>query len=78
MLHSINDLSINVIYNRDELLEKIPILFLHGFTGSSEDWMFLVEKLPSQFTPICVDLIGHGNSSSPPDVEKYTSNFQVE
>jgi len=78
MIHTINDLSVNAVYNREDLLEKIPVLFLHGFTGCSDDWDFLVEKLPPHVTPIFVDLIGHGKSSSPIEVEKYSSSSQIE
>lgn len=41
---------------------QIPILFLHGFTGSSHDWDFVFPLLPSSFYPVAIDLPGHGKS----------------
>ncbi|MGE5433108.1 MAG: 2-succinyl-6-hydroxy-2,4-cyclohexadiene-1-carboxylate synthase [Syntrophomonadaceae bacterium] len=52
---------------------SIPVIFLHGFTGSSRDWQFLFDKLPRGFTPYAIDIIGHGHSSSPADVQLYSA-----
>lgn len=52
---------------------NIPILFLHGFTGSSGDWQFLFDKLPHGFTPYAMDIIGHGKSSSPGEASLYAA-----
>jgi 2-succinyl-6-hydroxy-2,4-cyclohexadiene-1-carboxylate synthase len=51
----------------------IPILFLHGFTGSSQEWKFLFGKINNQFLPFAIDIIGHGNSDSPGAVEPYSA-----
>lgn len=50
---------------------KPTILFLHGFTGSSEDWSEIIPQIDSNFSSIAVDLIGHGKSDSPGDVALY-------
>jgi len=56
---------------------KKPIIFLHGFTGSSLDWNFLINKLPNKFEPITIDLLGHGQTSSAKDLTKYSFHSQV-
>jgi len=78
MILKINNLSINVVANEKELLDKIPTLFLHGFTGSVEDWIKISEKLPQNFSPILIDLIGHGKSDSPLDLEYYSFESQID
>lgn len=61
----LGDLTVNYIpEDFDNLSGKIPILFLHGFTGSSGDWEFLFDKLDNKYTPLAIDLPGHGESSS--------------
>lgn len=45
-----------------------PILFLHGFMGSSADWKEVLESLAPRFYCTAVDLPGHGASRNlPPD-----------
>ena len=38
------------------------IVFLHGFTGSSETWVEIVDSLSGKFKMIAVDLTGHGKT----------------
>ena len=52
---------------------KIPIVFLHGFTGSSKDWEFILNQLPKKFFPAAIDLIGHGKTASPENVKYYST-----
>jgi len=78
MILKIGNLSYNVILNLEEITHKIPILFLHGFAGSSNDWNFLIDKLPTGFTPILIDLLGHGKTSSPQSIQEYLEESQVE
>ncbi len=52
--------------------KKIPVLFLHGFTGSSEDWEFIFDFTPQNYLPFAIDLIGHGKTDSPNDPQFYT------
>ncbi len=40
-----------------------PLLLLHGFSGSSQDWKGTVAEWSSQFRLIIPDLRGHGRSS---------------
>ena len=78
MIQSLNDLLINLVFDSAEIKVKTPILFLHGFTGSSNDWKFILGKIPTNFTPIFIDLIGHGKSSSPDEISKYSEEFQID
>ena len=48
------------------------IVFLHGFSGSSRDWQQIIEILPSNIQCVTVDLIGHGKSSSPDNIDFYS------
>jgi 2-succinyl-6-hydroxy-2,4-cyclohexadiene-1-carboxylate synthase len=50
---------------------KKTILFLHGFTGSANDWQDAAQKIDKRFNKIALDLIGHGKSSSPTSVNYY-------
>jgi len=42
----------------------IPLVLLHGFTGSTKTWQFFVEQRPEQFQLIVVDLPGHGKTKT--------------
>jgi 2-succinyl-6-hydroxy-2,4-cyclohexadiene-1-carboxylate synthase len=78
MIIKYKDISVNVVCIPSELKNKNPIIFLHGFTGTATDWNFLKDQLPENFSPIFIDLIGHGKSDSPDNVEYYEANFQIE
>ena len=78
MIISYKDICFNVICNPKEFKVKNPIIFLHGFTGSVNDWNFVTEQLSENFSPIFIDLIGHGKSDSPNNVEFYETKFQTE
>jgi pimeloyl-ACP methyl ester carboxylesterase len=41
-----------------------PLILLHGFSGSSQDWMASATEWGTQFQLIVPDLRGHGRSSS--------------
>ncbi|MBN1300816.1 MAG: 2-succinyl-6-hydroxy-2,4-cyclohexadiene-1-carboxylate synthase [Melioribacteraceae bacterium] len=58
--------------NLDNL--KIPVLFLHGFTGSGNDWNEIIRMSGSNFYPVAIDLIGHGKSSAPADLKYYSAD----
>ena len=50
-----------IFIKKDKSLNKTPILFVHGFTGTSKSWSSVRSKLgrPS----LAVDIPGHGKSS---------------
>ncbi|MBT8387461.1 MAG: 2-succinyl-6-hydroxy-2,4-cyclohexadiene-1-carboxylate synthase [Ignavibacteria bacterium] len=51
---------------------KKTLIFLHGFTGSANDWKKTAQLVDNHFNKIAVDLIGHGKSDSPTEPEKYS------
>jgi 2-succinyl-6-hydroxy-2,4-cyclohexadiene-1-carboxylate synthase len=52
------------------------IFFLHGFTGSLNDWRAVAAKINPEYNIVGIDIIGHGLSSSPEDVTLYTA-FEI-
>lgn len=65
----------NIKLNLEHLTEfdvsKKTLLFLHGFTGSANDWNDIAQKIDKRFNKLALDLIGHGKSSSPSSVNYY-------
>lgn len=57
--------------------KKIPVIFLHGFTGSSEDWFPILENIDDVCTPLTIDLVGHGTSNHPRELSTYTIDAQI-
>ncbi len=50
----------------------LPVLLLHGFTGSTATWHQLAPQLAGAGYPvIAVDLVGHGRSEAPRALERY-------
>jgi len=43
-----------------------PMLFVHGFTGDSNDWIWQLPHFAATHRVIAADLRGHGHSSAPP------------
>lgn len=41
-----------------------PLLLLHGFTGTSHTWHFLMDTLSHSYTIMTIDLPGHGQTKS--------------
>lgn len=62
----------DVAYNVTIVGQGAPIIFLHGFTGSYESWARISTPLSEHYTTICVDLLGHGESSKPANSQRYT------
>ena len=42
------------------------VVFIHGMAGSSATWNAVLPSLAEQFTVLAPDLLGHGDSSTPP------------
>lgn len=78
MIISNNNLNFYVEFNGSKLDEKITILFIHGFTGSSEDWSFFKKRTPLKYNSVFIDLIGHGKSSAPKNIKEYNEEAQVD
>lgn len=49
-----------------------PLVFLHGFTGSTETWADLWPALAVAHRVVAFDLPGHGRSSVPADPRRYS------
>ena len=54
-----------------------PLLLIHGFTGRGANWLPLLPELRRVATTITVDLLGHGNSDSPPDPARHAVERQA-
>jgi 2-succinyl-6-hydroxy-2,4-cyclohexadiene-1-carboxylate synthase len=48
-----------------------PLVLLHGFTGSSENWREIRPALNKRFTTVTFDLLGHGQTDAPDDPQRY-------
>ena len=62
----IEDLDINFFQIGDA--DKKNLLFIHGFGGDLNNWMFNQEELSKDFNTYSLDLPGHGSSSK--DIKK--------
>jgi 2-succinyl-6-hydroxy-2,4-cyclohexadiene-1-carboxylate synthase len=63
--------AVNDVYLNVEVRRAGPaLLLLHGFTGSGLTWA-LHTRAWRDFTPIVVDLLGHGRSDCPADPDRY-------
>lgn len=49
-----------------------PLLLIHGFTGSAVSWQPVLSQLASSMPVVAVDLLGHGLSGAPRQVDRYT------
>lgn len=75
MIIQVDDIEFNILVDESEISnDKLPIIFLHGFTGQSSDWHFIFDKLNNKYLPIAIDLIGHGKSSSPDNPDYYSTD----
>jgi pimeloyl-ACP methyl ester carboxylesterase len=45
-----------------------PLLFLHGFLGSGDNWQYIFKSVPEGYRLIAPDLRGHGASTNPSNV----------
>lgn len=52
---------------------ELPVLFLHGFSGSANDWKDFLELIPEGFFPLALNLPGHGNNICNLQAENYSS-----
>ena len=64
----INDID----YSYETAGTGIPVVLLHGFTGSSGNWRGLMEHLAADYRVIAVDILGHGKTAVFPHPHRYT------
>lgn len=73
-----NDINFHILVDKADLnSSKTPVVFLHGFTGSAYDWSFIFEELSESYYPIAIDLIGHGSTESPGEIDFYRTGSQI-
>ena len=51
--------------------EGEPVIFLHGYTGSGDDWKSQVTAIAQKFKAITIDQRGHGKSQAPDAEDAY-------
>jgi len=68
------DISLNVELFSEIDAVKDTLIFLHGFTGSANDWQKTAELIDDSFNKIAVDLTGHGKSDTPVEVDNYSAS----
>lgn len=66
-----SDIQLNVDSVINSESAEGSVFLLHGFTGTSSDWMPVVSFLDKRFNYFLIDLIGHGRSDSPKDIIYY-------
>ncbi|KKI88888.1 esterase [Bacillus sp. SA1-12] len=64
-------------YNVDVKSEGQPLVLLHGFTGSSDNWTSILNEITNT-SFILIDIIGHGQTEIPEDPARYTTEEAVE
>lgn len=70
-------IKINVLTTHHLVENYQDVIFLHGFSGSSNDFKYFIENLPNGFNGYAFDLLGHGKSSSPKDFKEYFPSNQI-
>lgn len=74
----IDRVNIELTYYNEYKDDRPVILFLHGFTGSSKDWLETAEILKAaDYNLLGIDLPGHGKSSAPDNTECYRLPFLI-
>jgi 2-succinyl-6-hydroxy-2,4-cyclohexadiene-1-carboxylate synthase len=60
-----------VHYHVEIVGEGAPLVLLHGFTGSSQNWRPHIPEFSKYYQTISIDLLGHGLTESPLPAERY-------
>jgi pimeloyl-ACP methyl ester carboxylesterase len=58
--------------------EGFPVIFQHGFTGTTNSWRPQIPALSKGYRFIIYDARGHGQSDSPPSLNQYSADIVVE
>ncbi|WP_019154947.1 2-succinyl-6-hydroxy-2,4-cyclohexadiene-1-carboxylate synthase [Robertmurraya massiliosenegalensis] len=58
-------------YNVETYGDGFPVILLHGFTGDASNWQPFFEQWGKRSKLFAVDIIGHGKSDSPDELERY-------
>lgn len=73
-----SDVCLNVNEPADYRKSFRSLFFMHGFTGSSDDWNYIIPLIDNRYNKITYDLLGHGKSDFPNDSSLYSWELQVE
>ncbi len=60
-----------------EHARRVPVVLLHGFTGSKESWLELREALSDSRRVVSIDLPGHGGTQAGSEAENYSMGRAV-
>lgn len=57
--------------------DGVPVVYLHGFTGTGGTWDEMTRQLPENFLSLTIDLPGHGrtDSGAPKDMEGFSRDL---
>lgn len=72
---NVRGLEVNVRIWNSNAIETVVLL--HGFTGSVWTWEKVVSEIPSTVRVVAIDLIGHGKTAAPIEVNRYSMEQQV-
>lgn len=73
MFIQFENITVNVLVNENQINRgKTPLIFLHGFSGSAEEWKDFFNQIDTNYLPLSIDLTGHGKSSAPAEIKYYT------
>lgn len=61
-----------VKYNIEFAGQGEPLLLLHGFTGSHENWKPFLHEWCTSHQMVMLDILGHGRSDCPREPSRYT------
>lgn len=68
MMKQINQINYHFEMNGD----GPPLLFLHGFTGSTKTWEPFIPFFSKHYCTMTLDIIGHGLTDAPANPERYS------
>ncbi|HEX2913020.1 MAG TPA: 2-succinyl-6-hydroxy-2,4-cyclohexadiene-1-carboxylate synthase [Chloroflexia bacterium] len=64
----VNGMGLNV----ESAGQGLPLVLLHGFTGSTANWRSHLPALAACCRVIAIDMLGHGQSDAPSDPARYS------
>ncbi|MFJ7936346.1 2-succinyl-6-hydroxy-2,4-cyclohexadiene-1-carboxylate synthase [Sporosarcina sp. NPDC096371] len=72
----VRGIDIHVDINGEEDLPTV--VMLHGFTGTTASWREIVDLFKGTFRTVTIDLTGHGKTTAPEEISRYSMEQQVE
>lgn len=69
----VNEVNLGVLQYGEKSSACATLVLLHGFTGSAMNWRPIIADLASSgLYIVALDMLGHGQSDAPTDVERYS------